>query len=76
MKSKSCELQKEDDDWICKVCGKTYTEDEKLKTGAKWIQCSFCQDTIHEGCQGQDINDDTSVYMCDACCRTSSDESE
>lgn len=53
-------------DWTCGVCKRTYSADVKKKTGAKWVQCSFCLVPYHEKCQKFPTKED--VYMCDACC--------
>lgn len=53
------------DDWECGVCFQFFSVDVAKKTGAKWIQCSFCRVPYHEQCQ-KSPNDDT-VYMCDMC---------
>lgn len=55
------------DDWKCSVCKKFYSNDEKMKNGAEWIQCSFCQQTFHLTCQSDDPDEETGVFMCDEC---------
>lgn len=56
----------EDDDWTCGICMKTYSNDAKKKTGASWIQCSFCRVPYHGNCQKQSTDED--AYMRDTCC--------
>lgn len=55
------------DDWKCSVCDKLYSQDEKMKNGAEWIQCSFCKLTFHLACQSDDPDEETGVFMCDEC---------
>lgn len=57
--------KKNDDDWECGVCCSLYSMDCLKKTGAKWIQCSFCKVPYHEKCQKHPTKD--TVYMCDNC---------
>lgn len=64
----------EADDWTCGICMKKYSNDAKKKTGAAWIQCSFCRVPYHENCQKQPTDED--VYMCDACCEAERQSSE
>lgn len=67
--SKKCRQIQDDavqhnDDWVCGVCQGRYSDDEKKKTGAKWIECCFCVTPYHEKCQIGPFED---VYMCDKC---------
>lgn len=55
-------------DWTCSTCKGLYSEDVKIKNGAEWIQCSFCQETYHERCQNEIPIDVQDIYMCDICC--------
>lgn len=54
-----------DEDWKCGVCSKCFSEDVKMKNGAKWLQCSFCQYPYHEKCQSNPTKE--LIFMCDAC---------
>ncbi|XP_039296637.1 tigger transposable element-derived protein 1-like [Nilaparvata lugens] len=63
-----------DDDWVCGMCCKKFSEDVKKKTGLKWIQCSFCFIPYHEKCQKQPTKED--IYMCDACGDHQSEDDE
>lgn len=62
-KKVSCSTQ--DDDWICGSCRGKYSDDVKRKTGASWVQCSFCLTPYHEDCQEKPTKN--YVYMCDKC---------
>ncbi|XP_073959486.1 uncharacterized protein [Choristoneura fumiferana] len=61
------EEQKTADDWICNSCRGMYSEDISLKNGADWITCSFCFKPYHLHCQGQDVDKNQAVFMCDLC---------
>ena len=61
-----------DDDWDCGVCGINFTRDVKKKTGAEWIQCSFCFRWYHFKCQNG-AEEDCDVFMCGGC-QSDSDE--
>lgn len=70
-KSKSLpKLQKtendSEEDWICGKCKIKFSEDVKKKTGASWVQCSFCLVPYHTTCQ-EDFLDEEDIYMCNIC---------
>lgn len=73
LQASTSKLLDQDEDWTCAVCHKTYSQDVKKKTGAKWIQCSFCRCTYHFDCQRSDVDEDEDIYMCDLCHLNESD---
>lgn len=58
----------EDDDWLCEICKRWYSEDAASKNGADWISCSFCSKTYHVHCQSQEFEAIETIFKCDMCC--------
>lgn len=57
----------EDDDWLCEICKRWYSEDAASKNGADWISCSFCFKTYHVHCQSQEFETNATIFKCDMC---------
>lgn len=65
--TQKCQSSTSEDDWVCRYCSGSYSQDVKLKNVGDWITCSFCANPYHTHCQSQIIGNNQAVYMCDSC---------
>ncbi|KAH3828424.1 hypothetical protein DPMN_130385 [Dreissena polymorpha] len=57
------------DEATCMACEMTWSEDQTLMLGNKWVQCDVCSGWLHVDClpHGCDFDESSDTFECHSC---------